>query len=164
MSLIYGLITGLVTGSELQPWRELVRGAKALPTQSRLLTGTTGLLLRVIVLFFLMDVIIATVCTAQTNYELQNAVTTFIALGHFVAAAAIVFARMKFWLLLPFALIVNLPNAYFLRASIKQNDVFSAYATVGYLAVWAIFLLTRWRPTYTALAFFKEELRYYLID
>jgi len=35
---------------------------------------------------------------------------------------------------------------------------------IGYLAVWAAFLLTRWSPIYSALAFLKKELRYYLID
>lgn len=50
-----GVTFGLVTGSRLQPWRELVRGAKSLPAQSRLLTGITGLALRVIIVFFLME-------------------------------------------------------------------------------------------------------------
>jgi hypothetical protein len=35
---------------------------------------------------------------------------------------------------------------------------------IGYLAVWAAFLIARWSRTHLALAFLKQELRYYLID
>jgi len=38
------------------------------------------------------------------------------------------------------------------------------YGGIGYLAAWAIFLLTRWREIYAALSVLGEEIRYYLSD
>lgn len=152
-----------VAGSRLQPWRELVRGATALPLQSRLLTGITGVVLRVVVVFFLMESILALVCVLQQ----EDGDLTFlrIAIAHFLAALIIVFARMKFWLLLPLALLVNVPIAFAIKKEFSQGaDSLFFYVMSSYLAVWAAFLITRWGPTYPALAFLKQELRYYLID
>jgi hypothetical protein len=152
-----------VAGSRLQPWRELVRGATALPSQSRLLTGITGVVLRVVVVFFLMESILALVCVLQQ----ENGDLTFlrIAIAHFLAASIIVFARMKFWLLLPLALLVNVPIAFAIRKEFSGvSDSLFFYVMSSYLAIWAAFLITRWGPTYPALAFLKQELRYYLID
>jgi hypothetical protein len=36
--------------------------------------------------------------------------------------------------------------------------------SIGYFVLWIAFLIARFKPTYEALAFLKEELRYYLID
>jgi len=151
----------LAPGSGLQPWRELVRGAKFGP---RLLAGITGLLLRVVVVFFLMESILAAICVLQ---QPQPGELTFvmITLAHFLAASIIVFARMKFWLLVPLALVVNLPIIYAIKTefSLVTEPVFF-YISISYLALWAAFLLTRWSLTHSALAFLKEELRYYVID
>jgi hypothetical protein len=164
MSLASAIAIGLVTGSRLQPWPELIRGAQDLPAQSRLLTGITGLFLRVIVLFFVMVAIMGAICAVQTHDRLGDTVNEFIALAHFVAAAVIVFARMKFWLFLPLAVIVNLPSAYFFNEAVKHHDVLLSSMSIGYFVLWIAFLIARFKPTYEALAFLKEELRYYLID
>ena len=163
-NLPIGVTFGLVIGSRLQPWRELVRGAKSLPAQSRLLTGITGLVLRVIIIFFLMDSVLMFVWMLKFTFQQPESVFVLIALCHFAAALVIVFARLKFWLMLPLALIVNLPILAFITEVLKEEHVFMWYVSVGYLAVWAAFLLTRWDLTYSALAFVKEEIRYYLID
>lgn len=166
--LIYlstGVAYGLVTGSRLQPWRELVRGAQAIPAQSRLLTGITGIVLRVIVVWWLMESILAFICTLQGNFNRKEVVIVSIALAHFAAASVIVFARMKFWLLLPLALLVNFPLAPLITEKIFEDAaVIVRYVTISYFAVWAAFLITRWSSTYSALAVLKEEIRYYLID
>lgn len=159
-----GVTFGLVTGSRLQPWRELVRGMKSLPAQSRLLTAITGLALRVIILFFLMESVLILVWMLKFTFPQPEFVWVLIALCHFAAALVIVFARLKFWLMLPLALIVNLPILAFITELLKEEHVFMWYVSVGYLAVWAAFLLTRLGLTYSALAFVKEEIRYYLID
>jgi hypothetical protein len=164
MSFVFALAVGLVTGSRLQPWPELVRGAPELPPQARILTGITGLLMRVVAVFFVMVAIMGVICTIQTHDRLGDTVNEFIALAHFVAGAVIVFARMKSWLLLPLAVIVNLPSVYFFRLTIKHEDMLLVSMTIGYFVSWIAFLLARFKPTYEALAFLKEELRYYLID
>lgn len=155
----------LAAGSRLQPWRELVRGGKGLQSQSRWLTGITGLVLRVVVLFLLMESILALTCLLQREPPQPELVFTVIALAHFVAASVVLFVRVKFWLLLPLVLIVNIPVAFAIDKEFSRvEDSLFFYILIGYLAVWAGFLLTRWSPTYSALTFVKEELRYYLID
>jgi hypothetical protein len=81
--------------------------------------------------------------------------------GRFVSQGAAAGA----FVLLPLALLVNTPIAYAIREEFSRvEDSVFFYVLISYLAVWAAFLLTRWSPTYSALAFIKEELRYYLID
>jgi len=88
-----------------------------------------------------------------------------IALAHFLAASIVIFARINFRLLLPLALLINIPIGYAIKKEFSQlDDSFFFYLSIGYLAMWAAFLLTRWSVTSAALAFLKEELRYYLID
>jgi hypothetical protein len=71
---------------------------------------------------------------------------------------------VKFWLLLPLALIVNIHVAYAIKKEFSQVDSIFFYILISYLGVWATFLITRWSPTYSVLAVIKSELRYYLID
>ena len=163
LSLAVG--SALAVGSSLQPWRELVRGGEGLRSQSRWLTGITGLVLRVVVIFSLMETFLALICLVQREEPQPGLFFTVIALAHFVAALVVLFARVKFWLLLPLALIVNIPGVFAITKEFyRVEDPLSFYLLCGYLAVWAVFLLTRWSPTYSALALIKKELRYYLID
>ena len=154
----------LAAGSVLQPWRELVRGAEAMPQQWRPLTGITGFFLRVVVVFFLMESTLATIVNLQLRYSPKELAFELTALVHCIAAFAIVVARLRFWLLLPLALLVNAPVVLWLTKVTKDFDVFWFYLVIGYLALWTVFLLSRWSGTYSALAIFKDELRYYLID
>ena len=160
--LIYvgsGVACCLITGSRLQPWRELVRGSAA--DKSRILTGITGLVLRVLLVCGLMESILAVICLLQNVAYRAYGV---IALGHFAIASAIVFARMKFWLLLPMALLVNLPTAWLIAVMLKNELPVYRYLAFAYLAIWAAFLLARWSLTYSMLNSLKQEFRYYLID
>jgi hypothetical protein len=154
----------LAAGSELQPWRELVRGAEAMPQQLRPLTGITGFFLRVVIVFFLMEATLATISTLQFGTSQKELEFALVALVHFIAAFAIVVARLRFWLLLPLALLVNVPVVFWLTEVAKDADLFWFYLIIGYLALWASFLLSRWSGTYSALAVLKQELQYYLID
>ena len=158
------IVLSLAAGSELQPWRELVRGAEAMPQQWRPLTGITGFFLRVVVVFFLMESTLATISTLQLGYSQKEFAFALIALTHFIAAFAIVVARLRFWLLLPLALLVNAPVVFWFTKVATDADVFWFYLVIGYLALWAVFLLSRWSGTYSAIAMLKAELRYYLID
>ena len=62
------------------------------------------------------------------------------------------------------ALIVNAPVVLLITEVLNNQPAAMRYAPLGYLAIWAAFLLARWRATYSALNFLKEEFRYYLID
>jgi len=154
-----GVACCLITGSRLQPWRELVRGSEAI--KSRVLTGITGLALRALLICGLMESILAVICLLQ---NLEYRAYALIALGHFAIASAIVFVRMKFWLLLPLALLVNLPAAWLLEVILKNELPVYRYLTFSYLGIWAAFLVARCSLTYSVLSSLKEEIRYYLID
>jgi hypothetical protein len=157
--LATGVAYGAVTGSTLQPWRELVRGSEA--AKSRALTGITGLVLRVLLILGLMESILS-LCVLQQDYQYRY--LALIALGHFAVASTIVFARLKFWLLLPLALLVNVPIVWLITEILKNELPVYRYLAFTYLAIWAAFLLARCSLTYSMLNSLKEELRYYLID
>jgi hypothetical protein len=157
-----GVTYGLFTGSRLRPWRVLVREAESLPPGSWLITGITGVVLRLAIVFFLMESILIVVW--QVNFPQHDLAFALIALGHFAAALLIVSIRLRFWLLLLLAVIINLPVVTLLTDVLEEANLFMWYLTVSYLTAWAAFLISRCRLTYSALAFVNQEIRYYLID
>ena len=157
--LAIGVPYGFVTGSTLQPWRELVRGSDA--TKSRLLPGTTGVVLRVLLIWGLLESILSVCALLQ---DVEQRYLAVIALCQFLIASVIVFVRMKFWLLLPLALLINLPAAWLIAVILKNELTVYRYLTFSYLAIWAAFLVARCSVTYSVLSSLKEEIRYYLID
>jgi hypothetical protein len=163
VSLIIGGLFGGLIGSRLQPWRALVRGINSVPAWSRVLTGITGFFLRVIVVWLLMESILILACNLQ-NFHQRDVVMTALMLGHLVAAVVIVFARLRFWLLLPLALLINFPTVVFLTDVLPPDELILQGIVVSYLGVWAAFLITRCSLTYSALSVLKEELDYYLFD
>lgn len=160
-----GAMYGPLTGSRFSPWHQLVRGDESLPSGSWVVTGLTGFVLRVAVVFFLMEAILSFIVTLQSGSWQNDVVWTLSLLLHFVFAFVIVFARLKFWLLLPLALIINVPIVFFLQNYLLKEawDIF-IYLCIGYLAAWATFLIARCPLTYWIVDFFKEEINYYLID
>ena len=163
VSLIIGGLFGGIIGSRLQPWRELARGINSLPSWSRVLTGITGVFLRVIVVWLLMESILALACSLQ-NFHQPVFVMTALMLGHLIAAVVIVFTRLKFWLLLPLALLINFPAVVFLTDVLPADEPILQGIVVSYLGAWAAFLISRCSLTYSALSVLKEELDYYLFD
>jgi hypothetical protein len=165
VSIMMGMALGVIIGSRLQPWRELVRGIASLPAKSRVLTGITGVALRVVVVWGLMEGLVAMTCELQHERWSRDILLTVWWLVHFAFASIIVFARMRLSLLLPLALIANVPVAWVIREYYGSDSEYGfAIAAIVYLAIWATFLLSRWRATYAALSALKDELRYYLID
>ena len=163
VSLIIGGLFGGIIGSRLQPWRELVRGITSVPSWSRVLTGITGVFLRVIVVWLLMESILILAYSLQRFQQRDFVISAFM-FGHLVAAVVIVFARLRFWLLLPLALLINFPTVVFLTDVLPPDDPILRGIVVSYLGVWAAFLITRCSLTYSALSVLKEELDYYLFD
>jgi hypothetical protein len=158
----FGALFGLVIGSRLEPVSELLRGTS--PPQLLALTGITGLSLRVLVIFGLMESVLNLIFELQWEPSVAEFSFAVIALGHFLAAAVIIFVRMPFWLLLPLAVIVNFPIAAFITDMLTEQDVAWRNISIVYLCVWGAFLLTRLHVPERALNFVKQELRYYLID
>ena len=158
----YGVLFGLLIGSRFEPVGELLRGTW--PPQWLALTGLTGLALRVLVIFGLMQSVLNLIYELQWEPSVAEFSFAVIAVGHFMAAAVIVFVRMPFWLLLPLALIINFPIAAFITDVLTEKEVALRNISIVYLCAWGAFLLTRLRVPTRALSFIKQELRYYLID
>ena len=156
------VIIGFVTGSALQPWRALTRGSEV--TRSRVLAPVTGVILRSLIVFGMMNSIIALTSTLKAEFRRTDLLFALIAFVHFVTATVIVFARLRFWILVQLALLINFPVVLLITEVLKDEPAGMRYAPLGYLAIWAAFLLARWRATYPALNFLKEEFRYYLFD
>lgn len=169
--LVPGVLIGLITGSRLRPGRELIRGGEANSTVLKILAGLTGSVLRVVVVFLFLATVIAVVCLFQEyflgsspppEYLRKGLFWYTLAFGHFAAGLVVLFARIRFWLLARLTLIATTP----VIASLFVPEMIAPvrYVIIGYLGMWAMFLLTRWRQTDVALSALKKEVRYYLID
>ena len=155
---------GLVTGSRLRIWHELVRGGDRVGTVLRVFAGITGVMLRLKVVVLFMASAIAVICALQTSpIEQGYRLWSLLAFAHFAGGVTLLFARLKGDVLLPLGVIVNAPVVAALVKFPDQLPVLR-YLAIGYLALWAVFLLTRWRQTQVAFSVLNEELRYYLID
>lgn len=159
-----GALFGVFTGSRFDAWRELVRGMDSLPPSTRFLTGLTGLVLRLAIIFCLMESILAITVALQPHNFGTDVIFFGVLLLHFATAFPIVFVRMKFGKLLPLAIIINFTLAGYMSEWFYgiPAGLFNLY--VCYVIAWGLFLITRCSQTYKALAVLKEEIRYYLID
>lgn len=158
---VCGLVFGLVIGSKFRPHYELIRGTSTDRWPG--LSGVTGLLLRVFVIFSLMVSILCLIWSTQGVFDRKEFTFSVIAVSHFALAVVIIFARIPFWLLLPLAIIVNFPIVVFLTNALP-NVGGTRELTLIYLHLWAAFLLCRLSVPQRPLSFLKKEIRYYLID
>ncbi|HKP81590.1 MAG TPA: hypothetical protein VJT69_06215 [Pyrinomonadaceae bacterium] len=158
---VCGLVFGLVIGSKFRPHYELIRGTSTDRWPG--LSGVTGLLLRVFVIFSLMVSILCLILSTQGDFHRQEFAFSVIAVSHFALAVVILFARIPFWLLLPLAIIVNFPIVVFLTDALPNLDGVRVL-TLVYLHLWAAFLLCRFSLPQRPFSFLKKEARYYLID
>ena len=157
----FGLVFGLVVGSKFRPHYELIRGTSTDRWPG--LSGVTGLLLRVFVIFSLMVSILCLILSTQGDFHHKEFAFSVIAVSHFALAVVIIFARIPFWLLLPLAIIVNFPIVVFVTDALP-NVVGVRELTLIYLHLWAAFLLCRLSVPQRPLSFLKKEARYYLTD
>jgi hypothetical protein len=160
--MAYGLIFGVVTGSKFQPGYELVRGMTSSPRRS-VLTGITGLILRLVVVFALMESILNFVYVQQNGYSKPiDCTIALVAVIHFVAATVVVFARMPFWILVQVALLINFPIIVFITEVVTANDAALRQLSIVYLVLWAAFVFSRMGLPDALLAHIKSQIRYRL--
>lgn len=160
MILAPGIGIGLVTGSRLRLWHELVRKGDPVGPTLGVLAGLTGVLLRLTVAYWCMGWLVLLIAILQSPDPQEiNVFWWIFVFGHFAAGSVLVFARVKTDVLLPLAVSANAP-----MVAVLLKFPWSQYVVIGYLALWAVFLLTRWRQTQVALSVLNEEFRYYLID
>jgi hypothetical protein len=156
-------VFGLVIGSRIHPLRALVRGGGTVGRKSAILAGLTGLLLRPVVLYcFLVSLMWSAAILKETASQ-KVIVWCILVTGHFAAGVMALYIPMRFQALAVAIALVNAPVVMFLSEFWHDLRGFE-YVPIGYLAAWAIFLVTRWRQTYKALAALPAEIRYYLID
>lgn len=160
MILAPGIGIGLVTGSRLRLWHELVRRGDPVGRVLGVFAALTGVILRPLVAVSFMASSIALIGILQSDGPQQaNWRWWTLMCAHFTAGVVLLFAHVKSDLLLPLAVIVNAPVVAALLTLPQLR-----YVAIGYLALWAVFLLTRWRQTPVAFSVLKKEFRYYLID
>jgi hypothetical protein len=168
---VSGLSIGLLTGTRLRLWRELVRGGETKELALRILAGLVGLVLRSVVVFLFLAYLIIAIASVQSYFfgrqpkfadEIRSMIWYLVFMGHFATGTIILFARVRFWPLVLLTVISIAPVV----ASLWMVEMTpeERYIVTGYLVAWAMFLVTRWRLMDAAVATLKEELRYYLID
>jgi hypothetical protein len=157
------LACGVVIGSNLNPWRAIVRGANFIVPRSTFVAGVTGLILRLFIAWAFMTAVMLMICSIQMNSTHKDVVWAILILCHLTAALLVVFIRMPYLLLLILSVLVTAPVVMFL-AEFQHKLEWEFYPIIGYLVAWIAFLLARWRPTYSALAVINDEIHYYLID
>lgn len=138
---LYGVIFGLMIGSRFDPLPELLRGTT--PPRRSVLAAITGFALRVAVIFFLMFSVLVLIWMLMGPAPRKELTFSVIAVSHFIVAAVILFARMPFWLLLPLAIIINVPIVLFITHVLAEDAVEDRAITLVYLHLWAAFLVCR---------------------
>lgn len=163
-SLAPGIGIGLISGSRLRPGRELVRVSDPVGPVLRVFAGFSGFVLRLTVTLLFMVSCITLICILQSSYYQRiDRIWSIVAFTHFTAALVLLSARIRIDMLLPLAVIVNVPVVALLFRP-PQPDELLPLGSISYLGLWATFLLTNWRQTQTAVSVLEEEFRYYLID
>jgi hypothetical protein len=166
--VIPGIVMGLVTGSRLRLWRELVRRGEASGKVLTVLAGFTGAILRVPIVLLFMTSLLVLISELQVDYRLNeyspaSLVPIVLTFTHFALGAVVLFVRVRFSVLALLTAVAVSPLIVSLTTATQvQRETY--YIFFGYVAVWAMFLLTRWRQTQLAFSFLNEEFRYYLID
>ena len=128
-----------------------------------ILGGITGAILRLVLIFCCMTSVMALLIVLQTDGKPINLFWTVLAVWHFAVGLVVVSLKMKLRQLQTLATVVNIAVVMYLVK--YQQDLGSLqYWIFGYLDLWLLFLLARWRPTYKLLAFLNDEIHYYLID
>jgi hypothetical protein len=138
----FGLVFGLLVGSRFKPWSELLRGTTSAPELS-VEAGLTGFALRVVVIFGFMESVLNLIWQQQRDEVSSEYTIAVIAVVHFIAAGVIVFARMRTSLLVPLALVVNVPIVLYFTEVLTGDDGGMRILSIFYLSVWFVFLATR---------------------
>ena len=157
------IMIGLLTHSRLRLGQELVRRGEEVKPVSRVLAGLTGVVLRITVGLLFMESVVTVIGLNASRILRQELVWATLMCGHFTASLLVVFLRSDFRFVTAVAAIALVPLVIALITLPESAEV-ARYILYGYLALWAMFLLSRWRQTDVALSFLNEEIRYYLID
>ena len=161
--LLPAVMIGLLTHSRLRVGHELVRGGEAVRRGSRVLAGFSGVALRVSVVLLFMEGVLTAICLLKMANQQDELLWAVLLCGHFAISLFVVFSRAGIAVLTTLSFIALAPLVIvFVRCPQMTEKL--RYVFGGYFALWALFLLTRWRETDDALAFLNEEIHYYLID
>jgi hypothetical protein len=160
------LFIGFVSGSRFRPWRALAYGIPRTTTDISTPDLLTGVVLRSMLAFLLMESILALVCTIQSDYQPHEFWRAHafagIAVAHCVLSLFVSFGQLKYAVVASVALLANftaLLLCWFHPTSNWSNFFIAEYSVLGVL-----YLLTRVSFGLRTLAFIKQELKYYLIE
>lgn len=161
--LVPAVTIGLLTHSRLRLGHELVRRGEAAGRVSRVVAAFSGTVLRVAVVLLFMETLVAVIYLSRSADRLDEQIWTALLCGHFAASLLVVFLRTNFALLATVAAAALAPLFIAFYSFPVLAEMFR-FVVTGYVAVWVVFLLSRWRQTDFALSFLNEEIHYYLID
>ena len=161
--LLSAVMIGVFTHSRLRVGAELVRGGEAVRQVSRVLAALSGVVLRLTVVLLFMESAVAAIYLYREPDRQDELIWTTLLCGHFAASLFVVFVRTNTGLLAILAAISLAPLIIALVTFPQMRET-ASYVFHGYFALWATFLLSRWRQTDFALSFLNEEIHYYLID
>ena len=161
--LLPAVTIGLLTHSRLRLGHELVRRGEAVGRLSRVLAALSGVVLRVVVVLLFMETLVAVIYLAKAPARRDQLIWTALLCGHFATSLLVVFLRTNFVLLAPVSAVALAPLFIAFYSFPVVLDLFRHVVT-AYIALWVVFLLSRWRQTDFALSFLNEEIHYYLID
>lgn len=157
-----GVVRVYQPAPRLGRWHELVR--TEVPGRAAvILGGFTGAILFLVLVSCLIGSVLTVIVIRAGVRDWQSEFFAVLAAWHFAVGLVVVRSKIKFRQLQLLATIVNVPVAMCLVRYQKELGVVQ-YFIFGYLDVWLLFLLARWRPTYKLLAVLNEEIHYYLID
>ena len=157
-----GVVRVYQPAPRLGRWHELVR--TEVPGRAAvILGGFTGAILCMILTSLLIGSVLTLSVMLSEGTSEENTFWGALAVWHTAVGLVVVLSKIKFRQLQLLATIVNVPVAMCLVRYQKELGILQ-YFVFGYLDVWLLFLLARWRPTYKLLAVLNEEIHYYLID
>jgi hypothetical protein len=160
--LLVATAFGVVTGSKFNALRLFMCGIGKTKSKTWFVSNLSGSVLRLLVLYGAMRAILVTILICGSSSTNNETRFMLILLAHSIPAVIIVFFNLRFIFLSILASAVNIPTVHLLFKLIDERNSFSN-VLVGYIALWAIFLLSRSPIVHAASKCVWSKFRYHLV-
>jgi hypothetical protein len=152
---------GVITGTNLDPWRGLGHGFWRVNPQQRKLTSIVGFALRLQLLYGCFVSILICVCILSSSGK-RGLPLTLLITAYFLSGLIFTLANPNVWVGAIAGLILNAPWVVVLAQ--EQEHSIAWYFMFTLVLLWAIFIFTQAKFLRSIISVVREELRYYLID
>jgi hypothetical protein len=155
-SCTMGLLIGLITGSTIRPCRTIVFGAEGRPARRNFgswLAIPFGFLLRALSVFGLLEALMV-MALWYSNRSVdrdwfptrEHLPAVVFAVFYFAASAYFSIRSPRKIFLLPIAIVLNVPLAFWIADLISmgsENSIFLSYSLRGFVSLWAVYTFGR---------------------